>query len=316
MEGVLIFADDWRHVPELLSTSAALGFNQLSILSHEDLVEVDAASMHGASEIITYRAPTIPMYISRILVRVLAEKNYRLVLGEARKNVREIFGRAAQRMSAACANNCSSIERIEDGFRICRPVFGGGYIATQDLAGSPVFVTLQRDAFKSTTAISVKKPVIKSIDANEIQQDIRIIERRAAVFSGKDLSSADKVVAVGRGFRKKEDLALAEELAKLIGAELGCSRPISGDLKWLPEDRHIGLSGNWIRSNIYIAIGISGQVQHLVGIKNAKTIIAINNDPEAPIHREADYSIIADLYEFLPILIKKIKEQQRQKSES
>lgn len=314
MNGALIFADDWRHVPELLSTSASLGLNPLLIMSHEDLVNVEGASRYGVSEIITYRSPPIPTYISKILTHVVAEKKPRLVVGEAKKNVREIFGRAAQRIGAACANNCINIEKIGENFRICRPVLGGGYIATQDLITCPVFVTLQPDAFKSTTFMTSKNPVITSVNSKNIhiQGDIEIIEKRLGVKSGADLSSADRVVAVGKGFRKKKDLNLAEELSRLIGAEMGCSRPISGDLNWLPDDRHIGLSGNWIRASIYIAIGISGQIQHTIGIKNAKTIIAINNDPNAPIHKEADYSVIADLYEFLPVLIKKLKEQQYQ----
>lgn len=309
MDGALIFADDWKHVPELLSTSASLRLNPLLILSHEDMVNVDIASTYSVSEIITYRSQLIPTYIARVLIQVVNEKKPRLVLGVAKKNVREIFGRAAQRAGAACANNCISIENIGESFRIRRPVLGGGYIATQDLIGAPVFVTLQPEAFKSVPITNTKKPLITSVDLKDSQRDIKIIEKRPAVKSDSDLSSVDRVVAVGRGFRKKEDISLAEELARLIGAEIGCSRPISSDLKWLPEDRHIGLSGNWIRSSIYIAIGISGQLQHVIGIKNAKTIIAINNDPNAPIHKEADYSIYADLYEFLPVLIKKLKEQ-------
>lgn len=309
MDGALIFADDWKHIPELLSTSASLRLNPLLIMSHEDAVNIEVASRHGVTEIITYRLQPIPTYISRLLSQVIVEKKPKLVVGEAKKNVREIFGRAAQRIGGACANNCISIEKIGENFRISRPVLGGGYIITQDLITCPVFVTLQPNAFKSTSFMTSTKPVITSIDSKDIQiqRDIEIIDKRPGVKGGADLSSADKVVAVGRGFRKREDLSLAEELSRLIGAEMGCSRPISGDLNWLPEDRHIGLSGNWIRANIYIAIGISGQIQHVVGIKNAKTIIAINNDPDAPIHKEADYSVIADLYEFLPVLIKKLR---------
>lgn len=305
----IIFMDDWSFVHELLSTCRALGLDNLLIFSPEELVDVEKASTYGASEIISYRSPPIPTCISRLLIQVVSERRPRLVVGLARKNVREIFGRAAQRLAASCANNCTDIELVGDAVRIRRPVLGGGYVAVQELAGSPVFVTLRPDAFKLLPNNSAKKPVITSIDMTLKGWEIRIIDRRLSEKSRVDLSVAERVVGVGRGFRKKEDLELAEELAELICAEVGCSRPISSDLKWLPEDRHIGLSGKWIRPKLYIAIGISGQIQHVVGVKNAKTILAINNDPNSPIHREADYSVIADLYEFLPILIRRLREE-------
>jgi len=307
MISAVIFADDWTYVPELLSTCRTLGLDNLLIFSPEELVEVEKAGMHGASEIISYRSPPIPTYISRLLIQLVFDRRPRLVVGVARKNVREVFGRAAQKIGAACANDCNDVEIIGETVRIRRPVLGGGYIAMQDLVGSPVFVTLQPSAFKSSPTNSVKKPVITSIGIKPMSDEVKIIDRRLSKKGDADLSMANRVVAVGRGFRKKEDLKLAEELAGLIGAEIGCSRPISSDLKWLPEDRHIGLSGKWIHPKLYIAIGISGQIQHVVGIKNAKTVLAINNDPNSPIHKEADYSVIADLYEFLPVLIKKLR---------
>jgi len=304
----IIFMDDWTFVHELLSTCRALGLDNLVIFSPDELVDVEKAGTYGASEIISYRSPPIPTYVSRLLFQVVSERRPRLVVGLARKNVREVFGRAAQRLGAACANNCIDIEIAGDIIRIRRPVLGGGYVAVQELAGSPVFATLQPDAFKSSPNSSAKKPVVTSIDMTPKNGLIKIIDKRLAEKSGVDLSVAERVVAVGRGFRKKEDLGLAEELAGLLGAEIGCSRPISSDLKWLPEDRHIGLSGKWIRPKLYIAIGISGQIQHVVGVKKAKTILAINNDPNSPIHREADYSVIADLYEFLPVLVRRLRE--------
>lgn len=309
MSSALIYAEDWEHIPELLSTSAALGLNPLLIFSHSDLIDIEVAAKHGASEIITHRLEPIPTYISRLLVQIVSERQPRIILGEAKKNVREVFGRAAQRMSKACVNNCNSIEIVEDVVRIIRTVLGGGYHGIQELIGSPVFVTIRPEAFKKYSVKSIERPLITEIDLKLKQDKIKLVDKKTTKRSNVDLSLAKVVIGVGRGFRKKEDLRLAEELAELINGVIGCSRPISSDLKWLPEDRHIGLSGKWIRSRLYISIGISGQIQHAVGIKNAETVIAINKDPDAPIHKESDYSIIANLYEFLPILIKKLRDQ-------
>ncbi len=308
MSSALIYAEDWEHIPELLSTSAALGLSPLIIFSHRDLIDIKVAAKNGASEIITHRLEPIPTYISRLLVQVISERQPRIILGEAKKNVREIFGRAAQRMGKACVNNCNNIDIAEGIVRIIRPILGGGYNGIQELIGSPVFVTIRPEAFKKYPVKSVEEPLITEIDLKLKRDSIKLVDKKTTKRSEVDLSLAKVIVGVGRGFRNKEDLKLAEELAELLNGVIGCSRPISSDLKWLPEDRHIGLSGKWIRSRLYIAVGISGQIQHVVGIKNAETVIAINNDPDAPIHKESDYSIIADLYEFLPVLIKKLRE--------
>ena len=104
-------------------------------------------------------------------------------------------------------------------------------------------------------------------------------------------------------------MKLAEELASLIGGEIGCTRPIAGDLKWLPEDRHIGLSGKRVRPKLYLAIGISGQIQHLVGMRDSRLVVSVNIDPNAPMMKESDYAVPADLYKFIPELIEALKKE-------
>ena len=121
-----------------------------------------------------------------------------------------------------------------------------------------------------------------------------------------DLTRADVIVAVGRGIKSQENLALVQGLADALGAELAASRPIC-DAGWLPIDRQIGSSGQTVAPKLYIALGISGAIQHLVGMKNASTIVAVNKDPEAPIFDIADYGIVGDLFEVVPVLTEEIK---------
>ena len=121
-----------------------------------------------------------------------------------------------------------------------------------------------------------------------------------------DLSKADVIVAVGRGIKSKDNLALAEKLAEALGGDLAASRPIC-DAEWLPIDRQIGSSGQTVAPKLYVALGISGAIQHLVGMKNSGTIVAINKDPEAPIFDIADYGIVGDLFEAVPVLTEEIK---------
>lgn len=125
--------------------------------------------------------------------------------------------------------------------------------------------------------------------------------------SSANLGSARRIVAAGRGFKAEEDLKLAEDLAAAIGAELACSRPLAEGADWMSADRYIGVSGQSVAPDLYIAVGISGQIQHTVGMVDSKVVVAVNNDDKAPIFEGADYGIVADLYEALPAIVEAAK---------
>ena len=172
---------------------------------------------------------------------------------------------------------------------------------------APWFVTVQIGAFRADAAQKGSgapvTPVEVSIDAARIRQqpEAPFQEAKAAV----DLSQADRIVAVGRGIKSQENLPVAEKLAKALGAEMAASRPIC-DNGWLPMERQIGSSGQTVAPKLYMALGISGAIQHLVGMKGARTIVAINKDAEAPIFEVADYGIVGDLFEIVPALIEEL----------
>ena len=136
---------------------------------------------------------------------------------------------------------------------------------------------------------------------------IKVIERKVKEKEAKDISEARVVICVGRGIEKEEDLALARQLAEVVGGSIGCTRPIAEELHWLPEELCIGLSGVQVKPDLYLGIGVSGQVQHVTGIRNAKVIAAINKDENAPIFKAADFGIIGDLYDVVPKLISELK---------
>jgi electron transfer flavoprotein alpha subunit len=170
----------------------------------------------------------------------------------------------------------------------------------------PTFVTFQSGAFRGDQAVKGSGAPVESmqVEIGEVRMkpEPAFQEAKQAV----DLSKADIIVAIGRGIKSKDNIALAEKLAEALGADLAASRPIC-DAEWLPIDRQIGSSGQTVAPKLYIAIGISGAIQHLVGMKNSKTIVAINKDPEAPIFDIADYGIVGDLFEALPVLTEEIK---------
>jgi electron transfer flavoprotein alpha subunit len=187
-----------------------------------------------------------------------------------------------------------------------RPVFQGKLTADVSAEGPPPhLVTFQIGAFRADAAVrgegraAIRKTAIE-LDVAAIRQkpDAPFKEARQAV----DLSQAERIVAVGRGIKDQEHLKLAEQLAQAMGAEVAASRPIC-DAGWLPMDRQIGSSGQTVAPKLYVALGISGAIQHLVGMKGARTIVAINKDPEAPIFEVADYGIVGDLFEVVPAMI-------------
>ena len=197
----------------------------------------------------------------------------------------------------------------KDG-RYLRPVFQGKLMAEVEPAGASHLVTFQIGAFRADNVTKktggraeIRRASI-DVDSSRIRQqpEAPFKEARQSV----DLSQAERIVAVGRGIKGQEHLAVVEQLAKALGAEVAASRPIC-DAGWLPMDRQIGSSGQTVAPKLYLALGISGAIQHLVGMKSSRVIVAINKDPEAPIFELADYGIVGDLFEIVPAMIAELK---------
>ena len=214
------------------------------------------------------------------------------------------------RLGRALITDVTAIRTSEDGLVFVRPVFQGKLNAdVQALGASPHLVTVQIGAFRADaarrgTAPAPVRQATVAIDLSAIRQqsEAPFKEAKQAV----DLSQAERIVAVGRGIKGQEHLKMAEQLAEAMGAQLAASRPIC-DAGWLPMDRQIGSSGQTVAPKLYVALGISGAIQHLVGMKGSRTIVAINKDAEAPIFEVADYGIVGDLFEVVPAMIAELK---------
>ena len=190
-----------------------------------------------------------------------------------------------------------------------RPMFQGKLAAqVKPVGGPPAIVTMQIGAFRADAAqkggsASVRKVDIQ-IDPATVRQKPEAPFREAK--QAVDLGQAERIVAVGRGIKSQENIPLAEKLAKAMDAEVAASRPIC-DNGWLPMERQIGSSGQTVAPKLYVALGISGAIQHLVGMKGSRTIVAINKDAEAPIFEVADYGIVGDLFEIAPAIITELE---------
>lgn len=183
-----------------------------------------------------------------------------------------------------------------------RQMFQGKFNADVRLLGDgPHFVSIQAGAWRAEGSPQVETFLPGSTISRQVAQPPFREAARAV-----DLTAADIIVSVGRGIKEKENIPVVEALAQALGGELAASRPIC-DAGWLPMDRQVGSSGQTVSPKVYIAVGISGAIQHLVGMKGAKTVVAINKDPDAPIFEVAQYGIVGDLFEVVPALVEEIK---------
>jgi electron transfer flavoprotein alpha subunit len=222
---------------------------------------------------------------------------------------RDYAPKTAVRMEAPIITDVVGINGTGLRATFVRPMFQGRLTAeVRHVGNGPRFVTTQVGAFRADSVRSVEGRRVTrmavTLDAVTIRQNpgAPFTEARQAV----DLGRADRIVAVGRGIKSLENMALVEELASHLSAEVAASRPIC-DSGWLPMSRQIGSSGQTVAPRLYLAVGISGAIQHLVGMKGSRTIAAINKDADAPIFEVADYGIVGDLFEIVPALIAELK---------
>jgi len=221
--------------------------------------------------------------------------------------VRDYAPKLAARFGKSLISDCIRAQVTGSAITFTRRIFLGKLDADVVSDGAaPVFATFQSGAYRPDQAK-------KGTGAATGEVEVKVGEIRMTpeapfqeVKQAVDLSKADIIVAVGRGIKSKDNLALAEKLAEVLGGDLAASRPIC-DAEWLPIDRQIGSSGQTVAPKLYVALGISGAIQHLVGMKNSGTIVAINKDPEAPIFDIADYAIVGDLFEAVPVLTEEIR---------
>jgi electron transfer flavoprotein alpha subunit len=221
--------------------------------------------------------------------------------------VRDYAPRLATRFGKALISDVVDLRVDGAQFTAVRQLFQGKLNADVHATSDLQFVSIQAGAFRSAEPGKASNAVEKfavQLDASQIRSKPEEPFREAQ--RSVDLSAASVIVSVGRGIKEKDNLPIVEALAQALGAELAASRPIC-DNGWLPMERQVGSSGQTVSPKMYLAIGISGAIQHLVGMKGSKTVVAINKDENAPIFGTADYGVVGDLFEIVPALVEEIK---------
>jgi electron transfer flavoprotein alpha subunit len=252
-----------------------------------------------------YTADAYSSAVEALIRRV----NPTLVLFPHTYQVRDFAPKVATRFNQVLVSDVISA-RFESGSPVfVRLLFQGKLNGDVRLKGAgPFFASVQAGAYRADTLEAGGSGTVETfepaLDASKIRQKPEPPFRESA--RAVDLTAAEIIVSVGRGIKEKDNIPVVEELAKALGAELAASRPIC-DAGWLPMERQVGSSGQTVAPKVYIAVGISGAIQHLVGMKGAKTIVAINKDANAPIFEVADYGIVGDLFEVVPALVEEAK---------
>ena len=264
--------------------------------------EVESVLAVGHPELASYT----PDGFVAAFAAVVADAAPDLVFLAHTYQTREFAPRLAARLGRSLVADCVGIRPRDGRLAFVRPMFQGKFVADVAPTGpAPHFVSFQIGAFRPDALKRGPAPAPVAgfpltLESGAIRQSVEapFQEAKQAV----DLTQADRIVAVGRGIKAREHIDLVESLAAALGAEVAASRPIC-DSGWLPMDRQIGSSGQTVAPKLYLALGISGAIQHLVGMKGSRTIVAVNKDAEAPIFEVADYGIVGDLFDVVPAII-------------
>ena len=302
MSGIWIYSEDINVAKEMVTLAKELAEKNNQVIGAVTLNEEAAQELAGlgVSKVIVMKGSSdwAEAY-DRPLTELLQAEGAEIVLIGGTVSGKYMAARAAARLNAGLGTDAVKVAVEEKGIVIDRIIYGGLAVSTDEIA-FPAFVTIPPHTYEAAAAGAVGEVTVKEVQADTAVtvEAVTKIEHR-----GVDITKADKVVGVGRGIAKQEDVALAEQLAHAIGAEMACTRPVAEDAKWMPIDQYIGISGKSIKGSLYIAVGASGQIQHVAGIRDVKTIVAINSDESAPIFGAADYGIVGDYAAVVPALV-------------
>ena len=299
---ILAFALGEKDLPEAVGAASTLG-GEVYVAAAGGAINILNEAAKGAVKAFKIKGD-LPEQVAKGMDRIFEEVKPDLIVTVTSKNVKDALSRLAARKNIPFVVDALSFT-VEDGKIIIeRGILSGRAVGKFSLP-LPAIVSVPPRKFKPGV-LGEATPQIAEVEV-PAESKVNVVERKPKEKGGVNLEEAEIIVSVGRGFKKKEDLKLAFELAELLGAQIGCSRPIAADLQWLSEEHWVGLSGKKVAPKVYFAIGISGAPQHLAGIIDSKIVVAINKDKSAPIFKNADYGVVADLYKFLPVLIERIK---------
>jgi electron transfer flavoprotein alpha subunit len=267
---------------------------------------------YGASKILNLSAGALDQFDSQAYTSAIAEAarkiGAKVIVLSHTSTGKSILGRLAVRLNAGSVSGVNALPTFENGFRVRKSVFSGKAMAEYEIKSEIKVLSVMGNSLQPEVVGAASE--VEKLDVPVAQGRVKVKEVNR-LEGTVPLPEAELVVSAGRGMKGPENWDIIEELAQVVGATTACSRPVS-DSGWRPHHEHVGQTGIAIRPNLYIAIGISGAIQHLAGVNNSKTIVVINKDPEAPFFKAADYGVVGDLFDVVPRLtaaLRRFKEE-------
>ncbi|MCE5336169.1 MAG: electron transfer flavoprotein subunit alpha/FixB family protein [Desulfobacteraceae bacterium] len=313
MAGIWVFAESREHTRELLGAGRELAdrmgttlgvFAQGASASKEYIAcgadEVFVLPVLGEDEPLEACVP--------VLADAVSAGDPDVIFIGATARGKTIAARLASRLKTGLCSCCSGFVYDEGDklLRMERMVYGGAGIQTVVCETRPQMATIAPRTFAPAPEQEGRSGKVSELPVVP-ESGVKVLDRLPRQRGAVDVTRAKAIVCVGRGVEKAEDITLARDLADVLGAEVACSRPIAEELQWLPEDVYLGISGKRVKPELYVGVGVSGQIQHVTGIRDSRVIFAINRDENAPIFEAADFGIVGDLYQVVPKLIDEFK---------
>ena len=293
----------------------ALGVNMEAVVIGEGVSGLaDEIASYGADKVYVVDDPFLryyhPMAYARVVGDLINEKKPKAVLMGGTQTGRDLLPRIAARVGAGIAPDCTGYQINDDKIVAVRPAISGKVIVHIGFKSEPVLLSLRPNVFSIAEPDTSKKAEVKNISFEATDAEKRLImkEFNLKETGRPELTEAEIIVSGGRGMKAPENFAMLEELADLLGAAVGASRA-AVDAGWRPQSDQVGQTGKTVSPKLYIAVGISGAIQHLAGMSSSKYIVAINKDPDAPIFNVADFGIVGDLFKVVPVLIERMKKE-------
>ncbi|MGG4665189.1 FAD-binding protein [Providencia vermicola] len=305
---VWVFSDMTSRLPELIGGALTLG-EQVNVLALDEAQSSHAFQL-GATQVFQLTGKPddriLEDYADTIVATIKQHGDKGLLLLPNTRRGKLLAARLGARLQAAVSNDAASITVDADKAVIKHMVYGGLAFGQETLNSVFSIATVTTGTFEAATSDASRSGAAQTAQWVEPKQSVVRTSVQKKAGNSVELDKARLVVSVGRGIGSQENIAIAKTLADTIGAEIACSRPVAENEKWMEHERYVGISNLMLKPELYLAVGISGQIQHMVGANGAQTIVAINKDKNAPIFQFADYGIVGDLFKILPALTQQL----------
>lgn len=293
---IIVIAETEKGARGLCAGARSLG-SEVALVSLSETTKI--AGIADVVYHIDVPADAVVESAAATVCNLVSEKAPEVVLVEPTRRIKVIAGKLAAKQGVSVITDAKA---IEDGVASSL-YFGGIANRKSKSAGAMSIFSAAPSAFGDAAPSGTD--VVEEV-AYVLDDAVKLRSREVLPPAGVDLTAAKNIIAAGRGFTAEEDLQLARDLAAKMGGEVGCTRPLTEAVNWMPREAYIGVSGQMLSPEVYMGIGVSGQMQHMVGVNTAKTVFAINKDANAPIFDQADYGLVGDLKAVLPEIIAKL----------